>query len=245
MLTSLAVSSVGSVLFAFSSDLSSAFIARVLIAVGDALVFTALIKLVAQQFADNRFGLFSGISQVSGYIGGMMATTPLAFGVSTIGWRQCFLGIAVLTSLNLVALSLVLPHASAQFDRYKIGKLVAAILQTLKRVSSAMRWIESWGCAITFCSHFVVATSLSGVWGIPMLMNAYGFDRTQASKPMLLFMVGTIIGLVGLSMIADRTKSLLRWLIIACISRVVLLVLIAPSVGNALGRRWAEESPTR
>ncbi len=235
IIASLAVSSLGSVLFSFSSDLSAAFAARLLIAVGDALVFTALIKLVAEQFADSRFGLFSGISQVSGYIGGMIATTPLAFAVSTIGWRQAFLGVAALTLINLVALSFILPPAAKRVDRYKIRKLVDAVLQTLKRVWSAMGSTESWGCAITFCSHFVVATSLSGVWGIPMLMNAYGFDRTEASKPMLLFMVGTIIGSVGLSIISDRTKSLLRWLIIACVTRIMLLVLIAPSVGNALG----------
>lgn len=235
IIASLAVSSLGSVLFSFSSDLSAAFAARLLIAVGDALVFTALIKLVAEQFADSRFGLFSGISQVSGYIGGMIATTPLAFAVSTIGWRQAFLGVAALTLINLVALSFILPPAAKRVDRYKIRKLVDAVLQTLKRVWSAMGSTELWGCAITFCSHFVVATSLSGVWGIPMLMNAYGFDRTEASKPMLLFMVGTIIGSVGLSIISDRTKSLLRWLIIACVTRIMLLVLIAPSVGNALG----------
>jgi MFS family permease len=235
IIASLAVSSLGSALFSFSGDLSTAFAARLFIAVGDALVFTALIKLVAEQFADSRFGLFSGISQVSGYIGGMIATTPLALAVSTIGWRQAFLGVAALTLLNLVALSFILPAAAKRIDRHRIGKLVDAVLQTLKRLWFAMRSAESWGCAITFCSHFVVAASLSGVWGIPMLMDAYGFDRTEASKPMLLFMMGTIIGSVGLSIISDRTRSLLRWLIIACLARIALLVLIAPSVGNALG----------
>ena len=83
ILASLAVSSVGSVAFSFVGDLSGAFAARLLVAIGDALVFTALIKLVAQQFADNCFGLYSGISQVSGYVGGMIATTPLAIGRSS------------------------------------------------------------------------------------------------------------------------------------------------------------------
>jgi|SRR5215468_3750343 len=237
ILTSLAVSSAGLMLFSLSSDLSSAFAARLLVAIGDALVFTALIKLVAQQFPDNRFGLYSGISQVSGFIGGMMATTPLAIAVSTIGWRHSFLNIAILTLANLGALWLILPSSTRQIDGHKIAHLFSTILQTFKRVWVAARSAESWGCALTFCFYFVVATTLSGVWGIPMLMNAYGFDRSQASMPMLLFMVGTIIGTVGLSIIADRTASLFNWLIIACLARILLLALILPIIGNALGAK--------
>src|SRR5690348_18076385 len=47
-------------LFRSSPTLFDVFIARVIVACGDALVFTALLKLVAQSFTDERFGLMSG-----------------------------------------------------------------------------------------------------------------------------------------------------------------------------------------
>ena len=81
VLFSMAASALGSAAFALSPTLSGVFIARLIVACGDALVFTALLKLVAQNFSDERFGLMSGISQVSGYAGGVMATTPLAVAV--------------------------------------------------------------------------------------------------------------------------------------------------------------------
>src|ERR1700755_635867 len=90
----LAVSALGSAAFALAPNLLDVFVARLLVACGDALVFTALLKLVAQSFADERFGIMSGISQVSGYVGGVLATTPLAMAVSGFGWRACFLFIA-------------------------------------------------------------------------------------------------------------------------------------------------------
>src|SRR5882724_1442698 len=108
VLFSMAASSLGSAAFALAPNLLDVFAARLVVACGDALVFTALLKLVAQSFADERFGVMSGISQVSGYVGGVMATTPLAAAVTGFGWRACFGFIAGVGVVNLVFASLAL-----------------------------------------------------------------------------------------------------------------------------------------
>src|SRR5260370_12276044 len=97
----MAASSLGSAAFALAPTLLDVFAARLIVACGDALVFTALLKLVAQSFSDERFGVMSGISQVSGYVGGVIATTPLAAAVSGFGWRACFLFIPGIGLANL------------------------------------------------------------------------------------------------------------------------------------------------
>src|SRR6476469_10397666 len=56
-LVSMAASSLGSAAFALAPNLLDVFAARLVIACGDALVFTALLKLVEQSFADGRFGV--------------------------------------------------------------------------------------------------------------------------------------------------------------------------------------------
>ena len=78
VLVSMIASSLGSAAFALAPNLLDVLAARLVVACGDALVFTALLKLVAQSFSDERFGMMSGISQVSGYVGGVIATTPLS-----------------------------------------------------------------------------------------------------------------------------------------------------------------------
>src|SRR5665647_2884959 len=75
VLFSMAASSLGSAAFALAPNLLDVFAARLIVACGDALVFTALLKLVALSFRDERFGIMSGISQVSGYVGGVMAVS--------------------------------------------------------------------------------------------------------------------------------------------------------------------------
>ena len=108
VLLSMVASSLGSAAFALAPNLLDVFAARLVVACGDALVFTALLKLVAQSFSDERFGVMSGISQVSGYVGGVIATTPLAAAVTGFGWRACFLFIACVGLVNLVFAKLAL-----------------------------------------------------------------------------------------------------------------------------------------
>src|SRR5262249_42763394 len=118
VLTSMAASSLGSAAFALAPNLFDVFAARLIVACGDALVFTALLKLVAQSFSDERFGFMSGISQVSGYLGGVVATTPLAAAVSGFGWRTCFIVIACVGAANLAFASVTLkPAPVSQNDR--------------------------------------------------------------------------------------------------------------------------------
>ena len=50
VLFSMAASSLGSAAFALAPNLLDVFAARLIVACGDALVFTALLKLVAQSF---------------------------------------------------------------------------------------------------------------------------------------------------------------------------------------------------
>src|SRR6266567_252701 len=126
VLVSMAASSFGSAAFSLAPNLLDVFAARLIIACGDALVFTALLKLVAQSFSDERFGFMSGISQVSGYLGGVLATTPLAAAVSGFGWRACFIFIACVGVANLAFASLVLKPDPAAHTGKTLRGVVAA-----------------------------------------------------------------------------------------------------------------------
>ena len=151
VLVSMVASSLGSAAFALAPNLLDVFAARLIVACGDALVFTALLKLVAQSFADERFGMMSGISQVSGYVGGVIATTPLAAAVSGFGWRACFLFIVsgfplVLDAFSAWAPQLVLDAiASLSFlTRFEaISKGVIDLRDLLYFISLMAAWLAA------------------------------------------------------------------------------------------------------
>src|SRR6266849_1954954 len=177
VLFSMAASSFGSAAFALAPSLMEVFAARLIVACGDALVFTALLKLVALSFTDERFGVMSGISQVSGYVGGVMATTPLAAAVTGFGWRACFIFIACVGAANLVVASLALKPDPVSRSTKTLGSVLAASRQSLSQMAN-------WGCAMTFASHFAVVTTLSGVWGIPMVAHFFNISPSAASTPL-------------------------------------------------------------
>jgi predicted MFS family arabinose efflux permease len=229
VLFSMAASSLGSFAFALAPNLMDVFAARLIVACGDALVFTALLKLVALSFTDERFGVMSGISQVSGYVGGVMATTPLAAAVTGFGWRACFIFIACVGVANLAFASLTLKPDAVSRSAKTLGGVLAAS-------GKALSQIANWGCAMTFASHFAVVTTLSGVWGIPMVAHFFNMSPSAASTPLLAFMVGNAIGSIGLGHAADRAAaSLDRALIGICLLRMILIAMLLPPFAHALG----------
>jgi len=229
VLLSMAASSFGSAAFALAPNLLDVFIARLIVACGDALVFTALLKLVAQSFSDGRFGIMSGISQVSGYIGGAVATSPLAAAVTGFGWRACFMFIACIGIANLAIASMVLrPDPSSHSER-TMRSVLASSRQALGRVAN-------WGCAMTFASHFAVVTTLSGVWGIPMVAHVFNISPSAAGAPLLAFMVGNAIGSIFLGHVADRIDAALGTALIRiCLLRMLLIAMLLPPFAHALG----------
>lgn len=240
ILISLAASSIGTALFAISPNIAVSFVSRMITSCGDALVFTAMIKLVAQQFSDTRFGLMSGLSQVSGYIGGMLATTPLAVAVAIFGWRACFGVIDIIIIGNWFALLFILPGKESASsgtlgENPRWGSVSRSISDSLKRVFNALKTREAWGCALTFSAHFVAVTTLTAAWGMPMLMHAYGLSRSDASTPMLVFMFTNAIGSIIFGYFADRIRSLPAALIVSCFARIALLIPLAPMFGAELG----------
>ena len=229
VLCSMAASSLGSAAFALAPNLLDVFAARLIVACGDALVFTALLKLVALSFRDERFGIMSGISQVSGYVGGVMATTPLAAAVSGFGWRACFIFIACVGAANLAFAFLVLkPDPAAHSSKTLRGVLAAS--------AKSLSHLANWGCSMSFASHFAVVTTLSGVWGIPMVAHFFNISPSAASTPLLTFMVGNALGSIFLGHMADRAAAALDTALIRiCLLRMLLIAMLLPPVAHALG----------
>jgi len=229
VLFSMAASSLGSAAFALAPNLLDVFAARLIIACGDALVFTALLKLVAQSFSDERFGIMSGISQVSGYVGGAMATSPLAAAVTGFGWRACFVVIGCIGFANLIFASMVLRPDPASHSERTMKSVLISTRQALSRGAN-------WGCAMSFASHFAVVTTLSGVWGIPMVAHLFNISPSAAGAPLLAFMVGNAIGSIFLGHVADRMAAALDTALIRiCLLRMFLIAILLPPFAHALG----------
>ncbi|AOB29655.1 hypothetical protein AKI39_01620 [Bordetella sp. H567] len=237
LLGSLLVSLTGTACFALAPTVAAAFAARLVVACGDALVFTAMLKLVALKFKQSRFGLMSGLSQVSGYLGGVIATTPLAYAVSELGWRECFAIVACAVAVNLGASALVFPRTDQAPMSPK--ELLPRLGQTLRLFRSRLRNAGSWGCAVVFASHFASVTTLSGVWGLPMVRDTLSISKDQASTCILAFLVSNVAGSILLGHLSDRVRNVRRALLWNCLLRAAILLTLLPALLASLGYVYA------
>jgi len=227
---SLVTSALGTFWFTHTSTVQMAATTRAFIALGDALIWSSLIKFTAQWFPASRFGLVSGLSQVCGYIGGLLATTPLAVLVSLVDWRGAFRLLTSVIIANLMVLCVLLRnHPAAPSDpERRLGSL-------LREAARALRRSTTWGPVMTYLGSYLTTASLSGVWGVPLFMQAYGLSRATASTRMFVFMLGYACGAVVLGSLADsHVHSLRRPLIALGAARMGVLLMIAPLVGTHL-----------
>jgi predicted MFS family arabinose efflux permease len=149
--------------------------------------------------------------------------------VTGFGWRACFLFIAAVGLANLAFAKVVLkPDPVSRSNRTLKGVMKAA--------RQALTQFANWGCAMTFASHFAVVTTLSGVWGIPMVAHFFNISPTAAGTPLLAFMIGNAVGSIFLGHAADRAAAALDSALIGiCVLRMILIAMLLPPIAHAFG----------
>jgi predicted MFS family arabinose efflux permease len=79
-------------------------------------------------------------------------------------------------------------------------------------------------------------TTLSGVWGIPMVAHFFNISPSAASTPLLAFMIFNAIGSIALGHMADRAAAALDTALIRiCVLRMILIAMLLPPVAQAFG----------
>ena len=240
MVASLVVSMIGTVLFALSGDLTSAFMSRICIACSDAVVFVALLKFVAKSFANRRFGLMSGLSQLSGYVGGVVATMPLAYAARMWGWRPMFLLIAAVLGITALLLFLVIeddhPDGDGADQRRLLSEIWGGTRSALISMWKFLGTRETWGSAVCFATYFIPAMSISGVWGSKQLTEGMGMAPASAAIMLSLVLLATMAGSVAGGYLSDVIADRLSGALSLCATvRTLCLALMAPALGIWFG----------
>lgn len=196
----------GALVFAMAPTYEIAFLGRFLIGVGVATPFVCTMKAQAVWFKPNEFATMSGLLAVVGTLGTIIATTPLAAAVQAWGWRQPFV-ISAVASFIIVALIWLFasdtPNDAGTTPVPSVGFREA--LQAIRRMVPIV-----WGCRQTwlgFLVHFSLFGSyvaFVGLWGVPYLMQVYGWARIKAANAMLVVSILYTVGAFLVGALSDR-----------------------------------------
>jgi MFS family permease len=219
----------GAVVFALSDDWIGLSLGRALLGLGCAATLMGSIVTLSRWVSIRNLGVMVSLLSAAGAVGALLATTPFAWVVEQIGWRNAFFFLAGFTMLMA---ALVLAGVRDQPGGLPLGSSGESLRQVLAGVREVLRHPVLPGFAAIQLVAYPTVLTISGLWGGPYLNDVYGLDPVDRGY-VLLAMTG--IGAVGSLLIgyADRRIGKRKAIIVAC-SVFSLLWLTVLAVGGAM-----------
>jgi MFS family permease len=187
----------GALVFAGASSLAALTLGRALLGLGFAGVLVGALHTFSSWFPPQRFASVSGLMVGAGTFGGLVAGTPLAVLVESVGWRSVFTVGAVVVAVVAAIVAALSRDAPPGGD----GDDVVAARGSLADVLRDQRF---WRVALM--NLFAVGSLLAvqGLWAGPYLVDVHGLDTVRVGDLILLMALGVMVGNFGLSWVADR-----------------------------------------
>lgn len=227
MLTGLALMTAAQFTFAFVDSFAWGITARVFVGMGDAMIFTPLLRLVALWFPPVRIPMVTQVTGVVGQLGALVAASPLVFLLHQWGWTPTYAGAAAL-GIPLAVLLVVIVRDSPWPDHE---------LDDIKMRAAARALRQAWdtpGTRLGLWSHFTSqfgATVFALLWGYPFLVAGQGLSEGTAGILLMLMTVTAVASSPLIGIMITRypfSRSTLVLGIVAAIATIWAVVLLWP-----------------
>lgn len=162
---------------AFSTSLVSAVVARVLVGAGDAMTFTAVLRLLPAWFGPGRIPVLNQLTGMLGQTGQLLSSIPLAAALGVAGWTPAFVAAGALSAVIAVVILAALrdtppgtPPARIT-SRPGVRSQVADVLRLpATRLAFWIHWMSAfWGMVFAL------------MWGYPFLLHGLGYPQPVAA----------------------------------------------------------------
>ena len=182
--------------FAVTGAYAGAVAARIVLGMGDAMVFISVLRIIASWFPPVRNPMMTALTAAVGQSGALVAAIPLSRALASYGWTATFAASAsvgvLLGALVVIVVRDVPPGAPP--SRY------AKPIRTVGR-DLTLAWRDP-GTRLGLWSHFTLqfAANVMGLlWGYPFFIHAEHRSRTEAGALLTLLVLVFIVGgpLVG------------------------------------------------
>lgn len=197
---SVLVSGLGTLLFSVASHPWELGVARLLMGLGSPFAFLGALFLASRWFAHRHFALTAGLVQLGAALGCMMGGGPLAILVNHFGWRSTLFWMGWITLLLSLVFWFVIRDTPLSQPQHSEKQPSLPFLKILKQ--RQIIWISLLG----FIS-WVPVTGIASLWGLPYLMEVYGWTNEQAGYVYTLFWLGLGLGSPCVGLLSDRLKS--------------------------------------
>lgn len=184
----LAVASVGSLLTFSADSFAAVAVGKAMIAVGMAVVYIPLMKIVSMWFPRRDFAVLNGIVIAVGNVGAIAAGGPLRMLADAVGWRDVFLVLGTVTFILAVACAVLIrdhpkdvglpsveesEEAETGRPREESSAAKVPMLAGLKLVASGGR--RFWPCALAYFMVYGSIMVFQATWAATYFDTVYDF----------------------------------------------------------------------
>jgi MFS family permease len=188
------IGGLGAFLFALGESFIIAFLGRILIGAGMASILMGALKVLTLRFPPERFATLMGIILTIGALGSILATSPLAYLTSTIGWRMTFVLAGTVTSILALLVFWVLGEESGRDQHSSTSSLSEPKIRVFQSLRIVLGSLVFWQIGGLCFFRYGTLIGLQGLWLGPYLMDIKGYSSILTGNILILLAIGTTLG---------------------------------------------------
>ena len=189
---------VGTLFLATGDNYAMILIGRALIAAGIAPVYVAACKVIAEWEVPERFSSMNGYLMAFGRAGGIIAATPLALLMASIGWRNTYYVFALI--------SLVIGLAAWLLIRDKQEDKIQEGTNPFKGLGKLVGQSQYWLLVLFMMAATATVQNIFSNWGGVFMIQGLGFDANTTANVLLLCAVASATGSLFAGTVVKKTS---------------------------------------
>ena len=186
------IGALGAFLFALGESFTSALLGRILIGAGMASVLMGSFKVFTLRFPLEKFATLVGINLSIGTLGSILATSPMAYLASTIGWRMTF----ILSGGITIILAILIFWALGGGEKKDpiLSATPEPMIGVIQSIRMVLRSLAFWQMGTLTFFRYGTFVGLQGLWLGPYLIEIKGYSPIQTGNVLIFLSIGMIIG---------------------------------------------------
>lgn len=229
------VAAVGAFIFGFGSSTQTLTLGRVLVGFGCGFVYIPAMRIMSNWYKPDELGTYSGILVAAGNAGAMVSAAPLVLLMNSIGWRNSFYVVGVVTVLAAIMAYFIVRDKPTDRDyptpREIMGLAPAPPAPTVRMGEALKKVFSTPKFYLLSALMFFFYGTLMGIgslWAGPYLQNVFGLSKQVASNIIMMFPLGMVIGCPLSGYLSDkilksRKKILLYGIILHMFTYIPLI----------------------
>lgn len=213
-------------LFVHSYSLLPALISRFAMGIGSSFAFISLLVITRTWFPKKHFAFFSGIAQLIGTLGPILASGPLVIFLTKMhqDWRVVLFYMGCFGIILALAISIIMHQKrNTQKNTTKKIKSTKPINESLSKLAiNKQAWFIAFFSGAVYCS----IAFLGAIWGADYL-QARGFNQITAASVVSLAWISYAFSCPILGYISDATKRRKPILIASALIGLIVTLAIA------------------